>query len=279
MEVALLNQQKFRDILKDYATATRKSMGEAINKKLGDIALTAMRTTYRTNAPKIEAELTRVIDRGPSYIYKSGFKYGGKRGEKPIQQFSKSGKAKTFKRAIKTGLRSKGLEAPYKLANWILKNQGLAPIGNTKVGIAGIGFGKSSGKQGTIGKFAQNLIAARKRSVGFLANGWAAAAKAFGKRPSRGDFGDKTIERLGGGVKAQEDRAITEGIIFNNAGSRDIRYFPPQKRVPSGIVKMGLPGIKAAINEVFYDPKEGVLPYIKARLDRLPYSRRQFYGG
>jgi len=278
MEVSLLNVQRLKDVLNDYVTISKKSMGQAINNALGDIALTAIRTTYKTNAPKIEAELTRVIDTGPSYIYKSGLKYGGKRGEAISQQFTKSGKAKIFKRAIKTGIRSKGLEAPYKLANWILKNQGLQPLGKTKVGIAGIGFGKSSGSEGTIGRHARNLIAARKRSVGFLAIGWAAAAKLFGKKPSRGDFGDKTMSRIGGGKKAQEDRAITEGIIFNNTGSKDIRYFPPKKRIPSGIVKIGMPGLRAAMDEVLNDPVRGIIPYIKARLDRLPLGMRGYYG-
>lgn len=278
MEVKLLNVQRLRDALQDYSTISRKSMGQAINNALGDIALTAIRTTYKSNASKIEADLARVVDRGPSYIYKTGIKYGGKRGAKPEQLFSKSGKAKTFKRAIKTGLRSKGLEAPYRLANWILKNQGLAPLGKTKIGIAGQGFGKSSGEQGTIGRHARNLIAARKRSVQFLGIGWAAAAKLFGKRPRKGDFGDKTIERIGGGVKAQEDRAITEGVIFNNTGKNDIRYFPVRRRVPSGISKIGMPGLLQAMNEVLSDPKRGIIPYIKARLDRLPLGRRGLYG-
>lgn len=277
MEVKLLNSQRIRDALQDYSIISRKSMGKAINNALGDIALTAIRTTYKSNAPKIEADLTRVVDRGPSYIYKTGIKYGGKRGAKPEQLFSKGGKAKIFKRAIKTGLRSKGLEAPYRLANWILKNQGLPPLGKTKIGIAGQGFGKSSGEQGTIGRHARNLVAARKRSVQFLAIGWAAAAKIFGKRPSKGDFGEETIKRIGGGNKAQENKSITEGIIFNNTGKNDIRYFPVKRRTPSGISKIGMPGLLAAMNEVLYDPKRGIVPYIKARLDRLPLSRRGGY--
>ena len=53
MEVSLLNRQKFRDILQDYKIVSRKSMGKAINNALGDVALTAIRTTYKTNASKI----------------------------------------------------------------------------------------------------------------------------------------------------------------------------------------------------------------------------------
>lgn len=267
MEVTLLNRQKFRDVLQDYVIVSRKSMATAINNALGDVALTAMRTTYKTNASKIDAELSRVATTtNPVYETRRGIDSGG-------NQWKRKMKTSRFKK------KQVATVGTYKLVNWILKNQGLAPIGKTKVGIAGIGFGKSSGKQGTVGKFAQNLIAARKRSIGFLAVGWAAAARVFGKRPSKGDFGDKTIERLGGGNKAQEDRAITEGRIFNNAGSRDIRYFPPQKRVPSGIVKIGMPGLLQAMDEVLNDPRRGIIPYIKARLDRLPYSRRKVYGG
>ena len=136
MEVSLLNTQRVRDMLQDYSTISRKSMGQAINNFLGDVALTAIRTTYKSNKSKIEAELTRVVDVGPKYLIKRGLKDGGG----------------TFRRKIKTGLREKRLDAPLKLANWILKNQGLAPLGNKKIGIAGQGFGKSSGKQGTIGR-------------------------------------------------------------------------------------------------------------------------------
>lgn len=262
MEVSLLNVQRLRDALQDYSTISRKSMGQAINNALGDIALTAIRTTYKTTPSKIEAELTRVVDSGPKYLIKRGLRAGGG----------------TFRRKIKTGLRQKSLDAPLKLANWIMKNQGLPPLGNTKIGIPGMGFGKSSGKQGTIGRIAKNLVAARKRSVQFLGIGWAAAARVFGKRPSKGDFGDKTIARIGGGIKAQTDKAITEGVIFNNTGTRDIRYFPVGKRSPSGISKIGMPGLMDAMNEVLNDPKRGIIPYIKARLDRLPLGRRGLYG-
>ena len=112
----------------------------------------------------------------------------------------------------------------------------------------------------------------------FLGIGWAGAAKVFGKKPSKGDFGDKTMKRIGGGVKAQENRAITEGVIFNNTGTKDIRYFPVRKRSPSGISKIGMPGLMEAMNEVLNDPKRGIIPYIKARLDRLPLTRRGSYG-
>lgn len=261
MEVSLLNSQRVRDILQDYSTASRKSMGQAINNFLGDVALTAMRTTYKSNKSKISAELNRVVDVGPKYLIKRGLKAGGG----------------TFRRKIKTGLRQKRLDAPIKLANWILKNQGLPPLGKTKVGIVGQGFGKASGKQGTIGRIAKNLVAARNRSVGFLAIGWAGAAKVFGKKPSRGDFGDSTIKRIGGGIKAQENRALVEGVIFNNAGTKDLRYFPVKRRIPSGISKIGMPGLLSAMREVMNDPKRGIIPYISARLDRLPLSRRASY--
>ena len=274
MEVSLLNVQRLKDVLNDYVVISKKSMGQAINNALGDIALTAIRTTYKTNAAKIDSELSRVVSTSkPIYETKRGFRVSSPR----------NGKLDEWKRKIKTSRVKKEQVASvgtYKLVNWILKNQGLAPLGNTKIGIAGGGFGKSSGRQGTVGKFAQNLIAARKRSVGFLAIGWAAAAKIFGKGKSltRGDFGDKTISRIGGGVKAQENKAMTEGIIFNNTGSRDIRYFPYRKRVPSGIVKIGMPGLKTAMDEVLNDPVRGIVPYIKARLERLPLGRRGSYG-
>lgn len=279
MEVSLLNVQRLRDALQDYSTISRKSMGQAINNALGDIALTAIRTTYKTNKSKIDSELGRVVTTTSRvFEIKRGFKVGAPRKDK----FG-NWKAPEWKRKIKTSRFKKKVfatEGTYRLVNWILKNQGLDPLGNTKVGKAGAGFGKRSGKTGSIGQLAQNLLAARKRSIGFLAIGWAAAAKLFGKggKLRKGDFGDKTIERIGGGQKAQENRAITEGIIFNNTGTRDIRYAGKPPRSPSGISKIGMPGLVTAMNEVLNDPKRGIIPYIKARLDRLPLGRRGLYG-
>lgn len=279
MEVALLNVQRLRDALQDYSTISRKSMGQAINNALGDIALTAIRTTYKTTASKIDAELGRVVTTSTRVTEtRRGYKAAAMRKDKNGNWYMPE-----WKRKIKTSRFKKKVfatEGTYKLANWIIKNQGFPPLGNTKVGKAGAGFGKRSNKTGTIGQLAQNLLAARKRSVGFLAIGWAAAARLFGKgsKLRKGDFGDKTIQRIGGGVKAQEDRALVEGIIFNNTGMRDIRYKEKPPRVPSGISKIGMPGLMSAMNEVLNDPKRGIVPYIMARLDRLPLGRRGLYG-
>jgi len=243
---------------------TKKTLAVAVNRTAKDIAMLAMSRDYTKEASQLAIE--QIGNRQEVDVFKT------------IKISSGAGGAKRLRFKAGSKWKSSPDIGTFKLANWIMKNQGLPPLGNTKIGIPGIGFGKSSGKQGTIGRIAKNLVAARKRSVQFLGVGWAAAARVFGKRPSKGDFGDKTIARIGGGVKAQTDKAITEGVIFNNTGTRDIRYFPVGKRSPSGISKIGMPGLMAAMNEVLNDPKRGIIPYIKARLDRLPLGRRGLYG-
>jgi hypothetical protein len=41
-----------------------------------------------------------------------------------------------------------------------------------------------------------------------------------------------------------------EGMIFNRAGDLDTRYYPVRKRAISGAVKVGIPGLKMAIEKV-----------------------------
>ena len=79
MEISLLNRQRFRDAIQDYVTISKKSMGQAINNALGDIAMTAIRTTYKTNIAKIEAELTRAQSSGNVYETRRGFRQSAMR--------------------------------------------------------------------------------------------------------------------------------------------------------------------------------------------------------
>ena len=242
--VDLLNQAKFMHKLQQYQKASKKNMADVINQKLGDVAVTAIGTTYRTNAAQIASELQRVEGQ---VVTKKVFKPFG---------LTKSGKVKKRKigeYAVGYKAKSVSYAGTYKLVNWLLKNRGLATLGKTKVGVGGLGMG--GGKPGTIGALARRLVAGRKRSVNYIRNGWAAAAAVFGKRASltRGDYSQEAIKRLGGGSKADSKKSQMEGIIFNRAGDLDTRYYPVRKRAVSGAVKVGMPGLKMAIDKVMKD--------------------------
>lgn len=243
LQIDLLNQAKFMHKLQQYQQASRKNMADVINSKLGDVAVTAIGTTYRTNASQIASELQRVEGK---MVTKKVFK--------PIG-LTKSGKVK--KRKIgeyNVGYKAKSVAyvGTYKLVNWLLKNRGLPTLGKTKLGVGGLGMGT---KPGTIGALARRLVAGRKRSVNYIRNGWAAAAAVFGKRANlvRGDYSKEAIKRLGGGTKADSTKARMEGIIFNRAGDKDTRFYPVKKRSVSGAVAVGLPGLLEAIDKVMKD--------------------------
>jgi hypothetical protein len=53
LQIDLLNQAKFFHKLQQYQQASKKNMADVINQKLGDVAVTAIGTTYRTTAAQI----------------------------------------------------------------------------------------------------------------------------------------------------------------------------------------------------------------------------------
>jgi hypothetical protein len=243
IEINLLNQAKFFHKLQQYQQASKKNMADVINSKLGDVAVTAIGTTYRTTAAQIASELQRVEGK---VVTKKVFKpFGltktGKIKKRKIGEFAVGYKAKSVSYA-----------GTYKLVNWLLKNRGLPTLGKTKLGLGGLGMGT---KPGTIGALARRLVAGRKRSVNYIRNGWAAAAAVFGKRSNlvRGDYSEKSIQRLGGGTLADNQKSPMEGVIFNRAGDLDTRYYPVRKRSVSGAVKVGMPGLQMAIDKVMKD--------------------------
>ena len=243
MSIELLNHDKFVAKLQQYKDASRKNMARVINEKLGDVAVTAIGTTYRTNAAKIASEIQRVEGQ---IVTKKVFKPFG---------LTKSGKVKKRKigeYAVGYKAKSVSYAGTYKLVNWLLKNRGLPTLGKTKLGVGGLGMGT---KPGTIGALARRLVAGRKRSINYIRNGWAAAAAVFGKRASltRGDYSPEAIKRLGGGTKAESDKVRMEGMIFNRAGDLDTRYYPVRKRAISGAVAVGKPGLEEAVEKVMRD--------------------------
>jgi hypothetical protein len=244
MSIELLNHDKFVLRLQQYQDASRKNMARVINDKLGDVAVTAIGTTYRTNTAKIASEIQRVEGQ---IVTRKVFKPFG---------LTKSGKVKKRKigeYAVGYKAKSVSYAGTYKLVNWLLKNRGLPTLGKTKEGVGGLGMG--GGKPGTIGALARRLVAGRKRSINYIRNGWAAAAAVFGKRAklTRGDYSEEAIKRLGGGTKAESDKARMEGMIFNRAGDLDTRYYPVRKRAISGAVAVGKPGLEEAVEKVMAD--------------------------
>jgi hypothetical protein len=241
--VELLNQAKFVHKLQQYQEASKKNMAEVINSKLGDVAVTAIGTTYRTTAAKIASELQRVEGKVVTKkVFKSiGFTKNGKVKKRKIGEYAVGYKAQNV-----------NYVGTYKLVNWLLKNRGLPTLGKTKQGTGGLGMGT---KPGTIGALARRLVAGRKSSVNYIRNGWAAAAAVFGKRANltRGDYKPSAIKRLGGGTKAESKKSQMEGIIFNRAGDLDTRFYPVRKRTVSGAAKIGMPGLKMAIDKVMND--------------------------
>ena len=240
--IDLLNQAQFAHKLQQYQSVSRKNMADVINSKLGDVAITAIGTTYRSNSAQIASELERVVSSVKSKgIYKP---IGVGKNGKIIKR--KIGATKKF------FARNESYVGTYKLVNWLLKNRGLATLGKTKIGVGGLGMG---GKPTTIGRLARRLVAGRKRSVNYIRNGWAAAASVFGKKAAltRGDYSKEAIMRLGGGTKADNKKALMEGIIFNRAGDKDTRFYPVRKRAISGAVKIGGPGLAEAVQKVMKD--------------------------
>lgn len=105
----------------------------------------------------------------------------------------------------------------YKLANWQNKNLGLPPWNSKK--------SKNSWK---------NLIGARVKRAKYIRIGWAWCAKQFGKPFTRGDFSDKTMNRISGAQIALP--TSLEAIFMNKAGSRDVRYKNNPLRPESGAI-------------------------------------------
>lgn len=211
-------------------------IADAINNFIGDVALTASSQSYTKQASY------GAIDQLGTRTEISSGKYKKVADE--------SGKTKR----IRVGVTSKWKTSPdvgtFRLANWIMKNQGLPPLGNKKQGIPGRGFGgkmQKSGSAGTIYRISRNLIAARKLSVGFIRKGWWAAASAVGKKVESAD--SIALSRFGGGKKVVENAGTFRASIYNNAGSYDIRYFPERPRSPSGAKKIGEEGLTRAVND------------------------------
>lgn len=257
----LLDHQKFKDSIMAYAKIARKEVADVINDKMGSVALRAVGTTKSTNTSKISADLERVVKLSkPVYIKKQGLKV----------MSARKGKVKMWTRKIKTGgikHQAQSYEGTYRLANWILKNQGLVTLGKTKRGIGGAGFGS---KEGTIADLAISLVASRKRSVNFIRQGWLVAAKFFGK-------GSGKSNASGGGQKAIPNGPEMKAMIFNGAVQTDNRYFPAKKlpnvgagRKPiSGAKAIGESGLKQAIDLELAN----MAAYMKPRMQRLWESR------
>lgn len=243
-----LDNQKLKDAIYAWTEASKKTIALAVNKTARDIAYLASSQSYTKQASDVAIEQL------------------GSRQEVDVKKqfFVKSLEGgKTKRERLKVGTRWKASPdvGTFKLANWIMKNQGLPPLGKTKKGIPGRGFG---GIQvgGTIGQIAKRLLAARKRSIGFIRLGWIPAVQALGGATTRGDFGPKTIRRLGGAIPAKPISDIAEATIINRTGRYDIRYHPARKRVPSGAIKIATDGLRKAVAAKTKD----LIDYVKSKM-------------
>lgn len=113
--------------------------------------------------------------------------------------------------------RAENSTAVYKIANWQRKIRKEKPLGGPEMS-----------------SYARKLVAARIRSCKYIRIGWAWAAKQFGKPFTRGDFDDKTMNRIAGAQLARPDNL--DGIFMNRAGMYDVRYKPAILRKESGAV-------------------------------------------
>lgn len=260
-EPITLNHQKFKDSIMTYAKIARKDVADVMNDKMGSVALRAVGTTRSTTTSKISAELERIVRLNkPIYERKMGYK----------AMSARKGKVQIWTRKIKTRKfisQAQSYEGTYRLANWILKNQGLPTLGKTKRGIGGVGFGK---KEGTIADLAKALVAGRKRSVNYIRQGWLVAAKYFGK-------GSGKSNASGGGKIAVPNGPEMKAMIFNGAVQTDNRYFPAKKLPNVGAGRKPISGAKAigedGLRQAIELELANMAAYMKPRMHRLWESR------
>lgn len=242
MAGVFFNNKKFKQDLMEWSAKSKIIIADEINNFLGDVALTASSAlnTKEASAGAIDQLGTKVE------VNKTALVPGGK-----------GGKRKRI--VVGTKWKTSPDVGTYKLANWIMKNQGLPPLGNRRQGIPGRGF-RGMDSAGTIARAARNLIAGRKFSIGFIRKGWWAAAKALGKDIQSAD--KAALKRFGGGKKTVESEGTFRASIYNNAGAYDIRYRPERKRNPVGAYAIGKEGLTRAIEQVikrFYKRMENGL--------------------
>ena len=243
--------------LQRYVQARNATIFDSVKKKMGDIALNAMKFTEFSE---------------PEYI-------ANKLKSLPI---TKDGGKKRTGNTQWVGL--------YKLINWQRKNTGLLPLGGSRRRKTGVfrrvvkkdedgeitsidykqkmvkQVPRNTGPSAGISRFMDGktkaFIKARARGSRFLRIGWACAAVAFGKKLEKGDFGPATLERLSG--KAYGGGATIEKVapgqsvftIYNGAGVFDLRYKGTPMRSSSDIARARAKqeaGLKKAINFVLED--------------------------
>lgn len=200
--------------IEDYKSVVKLDADVASRKKMADIAFRASKNTPYTSKEIIRSEISNL----------------------PI---TKDGGRKRYGDTQYVG--------QYKLINWVRKNRGLRPLGNSKirrvevkgkirkiknrVHAKGPSMVASNFMDGKYKKFIQ----ARIRSIKFLRAAWGVAASFFGKSFERGDFGPESLSRFSG--KAYGGARITpmgenmvEYSMFNGAGQFDTRYKPVRER-------------------------------------------------
>lgn len=258
LEVKIFDNQDFKNALLNWVAVSRKTLAEGLNKHAGNVAFWAAHYTPPEgsgNKAIASQKITQEILGLP---------------------ITKDGGRKRYGNTAYVGA--------LKLMNWQRKNSGLVSVGNTRIlrsfGPAmsrkGSGFKFRKGARteagGTKRRFAdgklQKFIGRRSSSSLFIKIGWAAAAQAFGRKFSRGNFSDKTINAIGGFQKAVEGDIMT-AKISNRAGQFDVRYKPRKLRPVSGAVAVAQDALQKAIKFVTND----INKYVEPRL--LKFWRTQ----
>jgi hypothetical protein len=221
--------------LQAYVRARNATVFDSVKKKMGDVALNAIKFTDYADRADIANKLKSL----------------------PI---TKDEGKKRYGNTQWVGL--------YKLMNWQRKNMGVYPLGGSKNRINKRGkkvkqVPRNTGPSVGLNRFMDGktkaFVKARARGSMFLRIGWACAAAALGKRLEKGDFGTATLERLSG--KAYGGGATIDKIapgqsvfkIYNGAGVFDLRYKGTPMRSSSDIARARAKqeaGLKKSINFV-----------------------------
>lgn len=250
-EVKIFDNTDFKTALMNWVKVSRKTIAEGVNKHAGNVAFWAAHYTPPEGSGNKAAASQKITQEILGL---------------PI---TKDGGRKRYGNTAYVGA--------LKLMNWQRKNSGLVSVGNTRMlrsfgpAMSRKGYKLQKGARtpsgGTKRAFADGKLAefirTRSRSSLFIKIGWCAAAEAFGRKFSRGNFSQKTINAVGGYQKAVEG-PITTAKIINKAGQFDSRYKPKKIRPVSGAVAIGYDALLKAIRYVTNDINKYVEPRLQS---------------
>jgi hypothetical protein len=213
-DISIIVEGQMEQALREYMLATRKDMRDVLNRAGRNVAFKALEYTRAASADELTAQLL-----SPARTEVRITKRGKNKGRIRVRQVRDAG--------------------PDSLAARIVK----ARIQKTT-------HGRHVPPADVVELLARRLVQARRKSVGFMRQGWLAAARAF-IAASRTGGGDATrdAQRVpkGYGIPATEETPVAE--LGNNAIGRN----------PSGraaLRQYGEPALRRAMAEVAIDMQE-----------------------